>query len=416
MLPGIITEFANGSLGLLAENTDGVSALVVHGVATADLALQEVVQLRSEPDAVALGLDQTYDETNGCLVHYHIAEFFAENPGGELWLILVDRTTDWQDLVDPTLTTANAMKVMAASEGRVKTIGVAFNPASGYVPVLAGGLDEKVTETIVKAQALVTALRSDNRFVHVVVEGRQFNGTASAADSLRDLLAENVSVVIAQDGSTSFQSWLAGITNTKVLKHAAVGTVLGKKAKLGVSRNIGEMTTDGNLSKNGRWATSYLSSGSALSGYSRTDQGTLNDKGFIFAYKEDDYAGIYFNDDHTCGALTSDYSQWSLCAIMNKAARLVRLALIPFLKRDAPINTTTKRLDKGYIAQMQAAAAGTAGLGQMVDAGEVGSVAVTIEPTQDVLTSKNVDVQYSITPNGQPRTITNKLSFNNPFK
>lgn len=400
-----------GGLGRRNPSQDMVSGLVLHGVGTPDLALGDIVTLFSVRDAEGLGLTRAYDTTNQVLVHYHISEFFRMNPNGELWLLLVAQTvTDWSLLADKDQ--AYAAKLLRTANGRIRQLGVAFNPLAGYTPVLAGGLDAQLATVVSKAQALAESEFDKKRPVDIVVEGRHFNGTASAAGDLRALNAANVSVVVAQDrspGAPYTQSW----TNTNVARHAALGTVLGTISAAQVQQNIGALALF-NLTGNGAFLAAGLSSGQALESYSESDLGNLKDKGYLFALTYAGYAGHYWCDSATCTEAASDFAYIENNRTMNKASRLAYTAMLPLLMGNVPVDAQSGTLDKNWIAWAEAQA--LAALSQMFRDGELSALPdVYIDPAQNVLATSMVDVRFAITPLGVARQITGYIRFNNPF-
>jgi hypothetical protein len=396
-----------GGLGRRNPSEDMVSGLLVHGWATPSLPLGAIATLFSVRDAEGLGLTRAYDAANEGLVHYHIREFFRMNPNGELHLMLVPTTvTDWSLLVDKDQ--QYAAKLLRTANGRIRQLGVAFNLYQNYTPVLSGGLDAQLPAVISKAQALADSEFVQKRPVDIVIEGRSYNGTASAAANLRALDAANVSVVIAQDRSpgSPFGDGLSP-------GHAALGTVLGTISAAQVQQNIGALALF-NLTGNGAFLAAGLSSGQALASYSETDLGTLKDKGYLFALPYAGYAGHYWCDSATCTEAASDFAYIENNRTMHKASRLAYRALLPLLMSNVPVDADTGNLDKNWVAWAEAL--GLEALSQMYRDGELSALPdVYIDPAQNVLATSMIDVRFAITPLGVARQITGYIRFNNPF-
>src|SRR5690606_33487094 len=112
-----------------------------------------------------------------------------------------------------------------------------------------------------------------------ILEGRSFNGTASAAGDLRALGDyPGVSVVIAADNDVS-------TAETEYAGYAAVGDFMGMLTKAAISQHPGEVIEDFNLVNQARgwFINPGLSSASLLSSYADDDLTTLDEKGYIFA-------------------------------------------------------------------------------------------------------------------------------------
>lgn len=403
-----------GGLGRRNPSEDMVSGLVLHGVATAGLALNTPAPLLSLREAEALGITRAYDIAHDVLVHYHVEEFFSANPDGELYLLLAPQTvTDWQLLADKDQ--AYAAALLRAGKGRIRQLGIGFNPLEAYTPVLAAGLDSQLVNVISKAQALAESEFARHRPVDIVIEGRSFNGTAGAARDLRTLASENVSLVIARDYSPGSPSadptaWATG-TGVQLERHAAIGRTLGTVSAAAVNENIGWVDRF-NLTGNGRWLEVGLSSGNTLDSYTESDLDTLHDKGYVFAQRHEGLAGYYYNDSHTCTELASDYAYIENNRTIHKASRLIRTALLPYLK--GPI-----RVDgSGNIEAAQAKAIETSGftaLMQMLRDAEISAEPdVYVNPEQNILATSVLRVDFSLIPTGTARTIIGSVGFENP--
>ena len=150
--------------------------------------------------------------------------------------------------------------------------------------------------------------------------------------------AENVSILIGND---------AGIAALDVAysNHSAIGSALGMLCARQVSENIG--STDilnkpedkkGNqlypLTEKGlnRFITSGLSTGQKISELTNTQLKSLIEKGYIFAAPYNGSADMFFSGSATCTTKSSDYAYIEHNRVWNKAARLIREALLPQIK------------------------------------------------------------------------------------
>lgn len=398
----------NGGLGRREPVLDMVSGLIQHGLAVSGkIALNEVHRLNSLPDALNLGLDAAYDAANSVLVHYHIKEFFRRNPNGELWIVLVDQSvTQWDLLVDPTQT-SYAKKLLIEAGGRVRQLGVAFNPDGSYTATLAGGLDDQIQDVITQAQLLAEDEFNLGRPLEIIIEGKSFNGTAGSADDLRarNSPAPDVSVVIAADLDISALDPLyAG--------HAALGTVLGDISAASVHENIGWVEKF-RVDTNGIYTRPGLSSNLSVNSYTPSALEVLKDKGYILAKPYNSYPGVYWNDSPTCCPASSDFAFIENNRTIKKAARLVRTKLMPRVSSPVKVSEEGK-LDKIVIDSFEAA--GREALDPMARANEISVPAdVYVDPDQDVLSTSKLEVRFSLIPMGVARTIEASIGFANPF-
>lgn len=393
-----------GGLKRRSPSEDGISGLVMHGVAVAGkVVLGTSYQLKSVTDAEDLGLDAAYDTANDVLVHYHISEFFRMNPDGELWILVAAQATAFADLADPTKTFGK--KLLTDAGGTIRQLAIAFNPASGYVPTLLDGLDSQVFGAIAQAQLLAEEQQDiEHAPVVIIIEGREFNGTAAAAKDLRTLDASNVSVMIGSDAAVA----------ADFPKHAAVGTLLGAVSRAKVNESVSYVqkfnAADINLDK---FTGIALSSDLAVSSYSQSSLATLNDKGYIFLRNLTGISGAYFNDSPTCALVTDDFATIENNRTFNKAHRLIRTALLPRLGSPLLVDQDTGKLQPEVAKDFEAL--GRAALDDMSREQEVSGFDVNVDENQDVLATSLLKVDFELTPTGTARTIEASIGFVNPF-
>jgi len=186
----------------------------------------------------------------------------------------------------------------------------------------------------------------------VLLEGGNATGLDSLNEypNLREKNAENISVIIGQD------AYIAGL-ETENARHGAIGSALGMLCVRQVSENIG--STDilnkpddkkgrsfYSLTESGlkRFVTASLSTGQKISELTNEQIKSLVAKGYIFVGPYIGASGMYFSGSATCCTKTSDYAYIENNRVWNKAARLIREALAPFLKGKVKKDPST-----GYI-------------------------------------------------------------------
>lgn len=411
----LTVQKGQGGLGRTSASEDGVAGLVVQavgipaGTGISGIALLEPKKLLSTRDASDLGITETYDKANGLLVRYHIDCFFDLNPTGELWIMLVDRTLDWVDLADHTLADS-AVKLLKAAEGKIRLLGIAFNPEDTYTGTAQDGLDSQIWDTINAAQLLANDEWDKHRPVEIFVEGRMFNGTAAAAKDLHTLNSESVYILIGSDASPDFRSSLANdyAANDNVLYHAAIGTLLGRLASSPVNESPAYMEKGDiqnvNLKK---FLSPGLSNNEAVAPNWDDYLGVLNGKGYIFCFKDTDAVGTYFSNGYSCTALTSDYFCVENNRTINKAHKGIRKALLPKTGKPVLFNKD------GTIARIvieDLKVKGKKPLSNMVAAEEISDFALQIDPLQEVQQTRNMEVEFSIVTTGTMETITAKIN------
>jgi hypothetical protein len=407
--PNVTIVKQNGKLGRRAPNTDAVFGLVLSALAIEGGMQNGVVYpMVSIKDAIAIGITAAYDTTNTVLVYHHINRFFIRNPNATLYLITAPQTASLADMVN--VTGAYAAVLLRSQNGKIKYLGVGRNPAGGYTPTLAGGVDNDVTAAIANAQALYDSEFIKFRYADFLIEGRSFNGTAAAATDLRTLAAPNVSVTIIADPAISG-------ANAAYHGYAAVGDVLGLISLAAVSQDPGELTPAFNLQNTGLglFVTAGLSSNLNISSYADADLGTLNDKGYLFPDVTAGVDGYFISDSHTCSAIAgNDYAYIENNRTIEKMIFLARTAILPLVKSRLKVDPKT-----GFILPQVCKTIETTGnrsiAGMQTDGDLSGGIDTYVDPNQNLLGGANLNVELTAVPVSIGRAITLSIGFSNPL-
>lgn len=382
-LPDILISRAQGGLGRQQPTNDGISALITQGVAVAGkLVLDTDYELRSVLAAEALGILATgpYATT-----HRHISEYFRLSAGAVLVVRVVAQSVPLASMVDKSQ--AHAKSMLMAANGRIKQLAVCLNPAAGYVPVVTHGIDDDVYAAITLAQALAAEEFVQHRPVLVLVAGHSLPHDPAVAPDLTLLNSEYVAVVGGSDAAS--------------VSEPAIGALLGAVSSAGVNESVAWVQKF-NLTGSGQFLNGGLSNGATLAQLLPGDLAAFAAKGYIVIRQHAGLDGCYFSDSPTCTLPSSDYAYLENVRTTNKAARLVRTALLPALNGPLPVSADGT-LQAQAIGELQGKA--VAGLGAMSQAGEVSALAVFIDPAQNVVSTSQLNVQVRIVPVGVGRQI-----------
>lgn len=403
----VVITIGAGGLGRRQPSTDMVCGLICGGVnaVSGPGVVARSYKLLSLSDAEALGFDAALDVSESILIHHHVSEFFRLNPDGELWLRLAPQGTSMEYMVDPART--HLKQLLIDANGAINVAGCVLNPAGSYSASLSGGLDGDVLDAIPMAQSLIDSEWALHRPLRIVIEGRELNGTVSSATDLRTLDCEGVSVVIAQDPSIS-------ALDSLYEPYAAVGTVLGAISRAKVNENIGWVAKF-NLSDaaSGRFLSAGLSNNGLVSSLTSSQENYLNTAGYITVRTHAGRAGVYFNDSHTCTDISSDFAYIENGRVIDKATRLIRAALLPYLNSPLLVDGATGRLKLERVNELESV--GRQALEVMANDQEISALDVFIDPAQDVLANSSLAVKIDIIPTGIARQISVTLGFVNPF-
>lgn len=394
-LNDIVIEKVSGGLGRLAPTADGVCGLIAGGVAVVGGVQPQVVyKLGGIEDAVAIGITQQYDAANGILVYEHIKEYFRNNSNAELWFVLEADDSVYTDMFDVASTICAASKLLIESEGVVKVIGAALNvsPAPSDATILLAG--------IAAAQEWAENSATEHQPVQIILEGRGV--TDAVHPSMHGLNAPLVSTMIGQNFAIAN---LGGDFKW----YGAVGTALNAISRASVHENISYVRKFNMLGGNLQVPSVFKTSNP-----SNTLLETLNDQGYIFFRKHVGIAGIYFNDAHTCTAVTDDYCYIENNRTIQKAMRLIRTALLPDLGSPINVNPTTGQLAPEVVKKLEVQ--GKRAIDeQMLNQGEISGFTFRIDANQNILSTNELIAELEIVPTGTARKFIVKIGFTNPF-
>jgi hypothetical protein len=320
--------------------------------------------------------------------HYHIAEFFRNQPQGVLYVGFFAIPGGAYNFAEIT-----TMQMFA--NGSIRQIGVFKDSASPYS---AGDL------------TLIDGVCKANDAVHMPLSAVYAADLSATTDistiaDLSLLTANKVSDCIAQDGGgLGNYLWL---TSGKSI--TCLGALLGTIAQASVSESIA-WVGEFNISNGSECETLAFANGKLFSDPSVTTGllSALNDKRHIFLKKFTGLSGSYFNDSHCAIAVTSDYAQIENNRVIDKATRGIYSSLLPFLNSKLKLNA-----DGSLSEATTAALTSQAGvnLDQMVRDQDLSAYAVVINPAQNVLTTSKIVIAVTLVINGVARQISIPIGF-----
>ncbi|MDR1120041.1 MAG: DUF2586 family protein [Dysgonamonadaceae bacterium] len=397
MLPRVKIFFENGALGSTAPSADGVVGLVATAaevVGNDGLKLATPYVLRKLDDLVALGVTAQAADANAFL-YRHVKEFYSEaGEGAELWLMGFSNTETPSDLVDASSNTAKSL--ICAAAGRIRVLGVLFNPADGYEPEISAGVENYLPEAMLNAQALAQwATNTLYAPLFVILEARGFNGNVTALTDLSTYSYNRVGVLL---GDTQENSG-----------GGAVGLLLGRIARVPVQRHIGRVR-DLALTT----LTAFIKNKAA----ELADVETINDKGYITFRTFTGKAGYFFADDSLATATGDDYRSIARRRTIDKAYRIAYSTLIEFLNDEIPITDAGELVPgmaKSWESEVEAAI-----IQGMTSEGNLGvdpndpqdtGVKCFIDYAQKVVSTGKVEIVLRVKPYGYAKYIDVKLGF-----
>lgn len=392
-LPNVNVNVIGGGLGQVIPAQDGVAWLIMGGVTTPTWLASQINLITSLKDAE---LNHGITKVNNPLAYAHIYDFFTiAGEGAKLYITLLP--DDWASNYAEAISAINALKNQIPEE--IRLVGV--SPASGGTGYSANIRTDVVT-SIATLNAIAKQRSLQYKPTFMVLDGFAPTGT-SGFYNLKTM-GENqyTSVVLSQSQSTfeNYNDYGHDI-------NACVGLLLGRLAKIPVHRNVGRVR-DGDMLQ----AYAYLGE-DLIETISDAVLEELNDKGYVFLKKHVGLGGYYFSDDPTCTAADSDFSSIARVRTIQKARRIVRQTLMPYLLDEVEVDPATGRLSAAFVKSLQAAVENALYV-QMTANGEIIAPRCTIDPKQNVLATNKINVSVKIIPYGYAKQIEVTISFENP--
>ena len=148
----------------------------------------------------------------------------------------------------------------------------------------------------------------------------------------------------------------------------------------------------------GLWVNPKLTGGATISSLTKAQLTDLENKGYIYAASYEGYPGAFFTNSKTCISQASDYCFIENNRVWNKAARTLRIALLPEVKGVVKKNPTTGFIKSTTISRWTGI--GNKALEQMVTNDEISGFDIYINPQQVVNSTQPVKIKASVVMDG----------------
>lgn len=318
------------------------------------------------------------------ILYYHVSEYFRLQPKGNLYIgCYAEESTTYT--FDALITLQNF------AAGQIRQVAV-------YEKNVAFS---NVQCTQLQVQA--TALEAIYKPIQIILNA-EISGTAnvSSLTALTGLTANNVSVVIGQDGAAIGSGYFKALGKSVGI----LGATLGAVSLAAVNENIGWVQKF--LASSTELDTIAFSNGQLYTAISESLLTTLDTYHYIFLRKLVGLAGSYFSFSHTAIAATSDYSTIELNRVYNKITRDVRTALLPQLNSPLKVNADGTLTDAtiGYFETLA-----NRPLENMESAGELSAHKIIINPAQNVLSTSTIELTLQNVPVGVAKIINVNVGF-----
>lgn len=329
-------------------------------------------------DDITVPLGGAYELTDaGVTLHFTVGEG-QEFAVGDIW--------QWET----TAPTLNMQEIMTALEA-IKNI----KEEAEYVHI--------VGDTDAATWAAISALQEElqekyHKPLFFVLEA--YKSTRENVDDYVAQLQEdrkkvknsNIQVVAAR----ALYSGMDGITRDT----NAAGIVAGLYAKTAVNRSIGETAV---IALSDTKVEKLLPEGLGEDQIS-----DLDEAGYLTLRQYDGLEGYYVTNARMLAAQDSDYRYAEDVRVLHKIIRTTRTAALKLLQSDVDLANVEADLQvKAQIIQ--------GAVEEMVDAGEISSVTVTVPEDQDILATETLELQIRYVPRGKIRAIDVYVGVSNPY-
>ena len=326
-------------------------------------------------------------ETKGITValfpeeHYQISEFFRIQADSILHIIFGANEDANYDFSEITTLQNNA-------DGDLRQIAVMTFSAFTIT-------------NVPKIQAVISALEVLHKALSIVYAGDLAGMTLLNLPDLRDQNSPDVSVIIGMDGNADGKALFDA---SKIVP--CIGATLGAISKAKVNENIAwveqfKMSAE-------ELDVPAFSNGELVKATAEATLNQLNERGYVFLRKHIGIAGSYFNDSHTCEAITSDYAYIENVRTIVKAIRNVRTVLLPKLNSPVKLNadgTLTLETITDWTNKADNA------LEQMKIDDEISAFKVEINPVQNIGSTSKLVINITLVINGVARNIEVEIGY-----
>lgn len=371
-------------LGLIAVQSDGAAGISLRGEAVSGkLELSQPYLIYSVADAEKLGIEAT---GVNAAAYRQIDEFYqTAGTGTKLYIILSDKASKNSALKE------TLKKMLEYANGSIVLLGMSWPDAAKTSPVEQGGLIKEVFDTQTMLQTL--SVEYTNRIMPFisVIDGAGFKGDANTLTDLTTM--NNYRTVIS----------LTATDNSGV---GAIGQLLGSIMAQPVHRKISRVKNGSLPMTQGE---AFLTDKVSIEG--RDEQlGAITDKGYLVYRTFPGRTGYFYNGDFTATLPTDDLCSIARLRVMDKALKIAYNTYVNELDDEIDV-TEDGNLEPAHVSYLQEVIYNQI-MGNMSDS--ISGFSVVIDPSQNILSGKGLDISLSITPKGYLNPINVTLGFQNP--
>ena len=356
-------DILNGQIDRTIPSEDGISALLSYNSNITEFSIKRYTSI--------FDINDDWESADYDAEKYQAAEFFKQNPGGQLWLAFAPTgaTYDYTEI----------LKVMRETNGDVKRLAI-----------LSGSDISTIATDIAEIKARQNTLVSEfkpyyNILLAVDITSYDIDQLA-AIDDLRDGTYDN--------------RWLTPVVGTNADDENCIGATLGIISRLSVEEHPGHVGPNNLTANSAEWDSPKLGETDVVN-ITEVLLEELHNKGYLFIRKFPAFAGSYVSGFPVTTSLTDDFRKGTDTAVIYKAFRGVYLDMLPLV--NSKVKQTDGEMDSVYRDIFEETAKRTPN--GMLDAEEISDFKVLVPRGQDVISTGTVNINMAIVPYGHASVI-----------
>ncbi len=331
---------------------------------------------QADADGITIGDTGSPDEWAD--LRYHIDEFFALAPAGEVWAMIKDNTQKNFD---------DMLELQKEANGRIAQFGLYVANQTAFVTTVLDDAQASQQKLFGPDAPGVALVASD-------LSGITSGALPSNIDDLTTLTDYGVANVVGQDGANVganlYSSLGYSLTN--------MGTLLGAIASAGmlVHLNLG-YPRQFQMDHGAEHQVPAFGNGDLVKDYSKGQLDTLDDKHHIFMRTLTNVNGTFNNFSYTAAPRSNDLYTIERNRVMHLSYRRTKEYFQPEL--NAPIGLNPDGTLQGQDVDYYEDLAEEAHSG-MVERGNISAVNPKVDPEQDVITNSELKLSIELLPTG----------------
>ena len=438
------TAISDVVAGLVAAINAGTSTGIKHGWIAADVGGTDVTLTQpaklgivnnagahivfTETSAGGTGTPTQFSGGVGSyfvVLHYHIEEYFRLQPKGVTHIgIFAQGTYD----------AAEVQNIQDFANGELRQLGIYLSH------------EVFASSQLTVTQGVLNTLETENKPLNVVFHSDLSSATLSALADISTLSNKRVSVLIGEEGDyhqlaydndkaylsgekVTFQGkayiskaattgnapwdaskWTELRENLQAISGFSIGTMgatLGNVSFAAVNESIAFVAKFNVVTETGLDEVAFATT-DLFRDISTALKDTLNDFHYIFLRKIQGISGTFNSDSFTAITATSDFATIENNRTIDKAVRNIRTNVLPnlnsplFVNEDGTLSEDTISLFKNDTRRA---------LVDMVADGELSAQSVSIDPSQNVLSTSKIVITVVLVPVGVAREIEINIGF-----